>query len=236
MCFSKGFLAKVSFLTLALPVFASSAILTGLAVNRACESGNCNPSDLAANALTLGDSTTGTYDITITLPDSDTYNIKGSYANSFLKGTFLGFYPTVTYVGSSPSVASDTITLDMLQDFYSPGAANWDGAYNEKIPFNFPGRESGTGQVSYDGQSVGLLGPAGRGSTTFTQTTTLSGLTGPTLISDFMLNFTFDRLAVNGDFASSPTPEPAQTIPAALGLIGLFLFKARRSLFSRLGR
>lgn len=233
MSFRVGFLTKASFLGLFIPALGFSAAFE---VNGVCQTGfNCSPSSLSASALTVGTSTTGNYSFAVTLGDGDMYNVTGSYFNNFPGTTFLGFYPTVTYAGPNPSVAADTITLDMLQDFSSPGAASWDGTYNEKIPLVLPvAGSSATGQVLYDGKTVGLLGPVfGTGNYYLTQTTPLTGLTGSTLMSDYMLSFTFPAGTQPGGSAGSPVPEPAQTIPAAIGLIGLFCFTRRRSLFGK---
>jgi hypothetical protein len=222
----------------------------------ACGYGSCTSAALAAGALTSGGSTTGPYSFNVTAADGDIYNIAGTFSNAFLGGTtLLGFFPTVTYTGNSihgaiDAVAQDTITIDMLQDFTFPGSGiSWAGTYNETLPLNLPVAGSqASGQVLYStvtgtgttvdaGGTVGELGPVfGTGMYNLTGTHNISPLDGNYLASDFQFTFVFPGGTATpvGGFISSPvslTPEPAQTIPAAMGLVGLFLFKARKFRF-----
>lgn len=210
---------------------------TAISVNNACQVSDCSAAGLANGALTIGTSASGNYSFSVTLADGDIYSIAGNYNNTFPGGTFVGFFPLVTYTGNKTqgnvaAVATDVLALDLLQDFTSPGNnVVWDGTYNESIPIHLSAAgSSATGNVTYDGQSVGVLGPvSGPGNFTLTNSKALAGLDGNTLVSDYNITFTFNGGTSVGTSASSPAPEPVQTIPVALGLIALLAAKTRKS-------
>jgi hypothetical protein len=267
MLCKSSFLSRFAILAVALPVAGFSAV-TGINASVdggsvTCGSGSCTAAALAATGapITLGPTaTTGSYSFNVTAADGDVYNVAGTFANTFVSGTFLGFFPTVTYEGNSGkgtnplcltcAVSEDTITLNMLQDFTFPGSSiKWDGTYNETIPLELPvSGSSASGQVLYStvdgtgatvdaGGTVGELGPVfGTGDYTLTGSKNISPLDGNILASDFMFTFVFPggtATPVGGSISSpvSLVPEPAQTIPAALGLVGLLLFRARKIRF-----
>ena len=222
------------------PTFAISDTVTGIQVSgsvpTSCGSGNCAAATLAAGALTLGNSTSGSYNFDATAGDGDVYNVSGTFNNTFFSGTFLGFFPTVTLV-SGTALGADTITLDMLQDFtYGDDTTDWSGSYNEDLPFTLSAAGTGAGgQVLYSTnlnttpQSVGPLGPVtGPGSFDLFASKTLGPLDGHLLVGDFQLTFTFPEGATEGTYISSPIPEPSQTIPAIIGVAGLLLRNMRR--------
>jgi hypothetical protein len=268
MVYQSSFLSRIAILALALPVAGFSAAVTGINVGTSnlaapvpfgiaagstpttCGYGSCTSLSLTNFPLTLGGSTTGPYSFNVTAADGDIYNVAGSFNNTFLSSTFLGFFPTVTYEGNlahpGDAVAQDTITLDMLQDFvFGNNSTDWSGTYNEKLPLvlSVPGSQA-SGQVIYstltnnatlmDGpETVGELGPVfGTGMYNLTGTAALNPLTGNYLASDFQFTFVFPGGTATpvGGFISSPSavPEPAQVIPAAIGLAGLLLFKVRK--------
>jgi hypothetical protein len=218
------------------PTLGISNPVTGIQVSGSvpttCGFGNCTGTALSAGALTLGTSTTGSYNFNETATDGDIYKVSGTFNNTFLSGTFLGFFPTVALV-STTAAAADTITLDMLQDFsFGTDTTSWAGIYNEKLPFVLSGAGTAGGQVLYSTdldttpQSVGLLGPvSGPGAFDLVDSATLNPLTGKNLIGDFQFTFTFPEGAPGGSSISSPIPEPSPTILVALGLAGLLIFK-----------
>jgi hypothetical protein len=270
MLYKSSFLSRCAVLALAVPVVGFSAA-TGINVATsnlaapvpygivagstptACGFGTCTAAGLAAGALG-GGAASGPFSFNVTAADGDIYNVAGTFNNTFNSGTFLGFFPTVTYEGNSihggiPAVAQDTITLDMLQDFTYPGNnISWAGTYSEKLPLVLspPGSQA-SGQVLYStvtgtgttvdaGGTVGELGPVfGTGVYTLTGMNNISPLDGNYLAADFQFTFQFQGGTATkvGDYISSPgaVPEPAQTIPAAMGLVGLLLFKARKVRF-----
>lgn len=179
-----------------------------------------------ASILSLGGSNSGNYSFdTPVLADGDQYAITGSFGDKFPSGTFVGFYPTVTLIAGTDTTA-DTITVDLLQDFLDPGVTTWDGTYSEHIPFTLSPGVTANGQrliSTVDDpteQSVGLI-------TGGSASKSLSGLSGDELVTNYQLNFTFLDAPV-GAAGSSPVPEPSQTIPVALGLVGLVVFQLRK--------
>jgi hypothetical protein len=234
-------LCLTAILALALPVLGISSVVTGVEGGASggttvCGTGgtSCTSGSLSAGALTQPGSTSGSYNFDITAGDGDVYDVSGTFSNTFPSTTFLGFFPTVTVVSGS-AAGTNTITLDMLQDFSTSIASpNWDGTYNEKIPFDLAAGTTGEGQVFYSTnvdpalQSVGLLGPVGPGGDHYlTASKDLTSLNGDLLISDYQLTFTFPANAAPGTSVSS-VPEPSQTIPLGIGLAGLLLFNLRK--------
>jgi hypothetical protein len=226
-------------LALALPALSFSAS-TGIQVTvngtPTCESGSCDSPTLAASAITyLGTPSTGAFNFNVTLADGDMYNVAGSFANSFPSGANVGFYPTVTYIGASPSVASDLITLDMFQDFFFHPGIDWNSPPNftESIPFVLSGAgESGSGHLSWDGIALPTLSTGIQstqaGTVYLNGSKSITTIVNDTLVGDYTLNFDFSKGIKDGAFIGSPSPEPAQTIPVAIGLLGLLAFKVRR--------
>jgi hypothetical protein len=182
---------------------------------------------------------------TYTFGNGDTYSITGSYAASYSTalGSTISFDPTVTYMGASPSVAADTLTLTMFQNYFDTTPGSWAGNYTETIPLSIsasaPAGSSAEGQITYDGMSVGLVGPITSGSMTKTITTALDfGAldTSNTLAAQAVLTFTFGKGAPTGASVSSlaapAVPEPALVIPGGLCLLAM-VFAARRRNRSR---
>jgi len=223
------------------PILGFSSTVTGIqasgSVPTTCGSGDCAAGALSAGALTIGNSTNGSYNFDVTSADGDIYDISGTFNNTFVSSTFLGFYPTVTLLSTS-AVGADTITLDMFQDFFygTDGGTTWAGLYNEELPITLSSAgATATGQVLYSTdldttpQSVELLPVVnGPGNYYLSGSATLGPLDGDLLISDFQYTFTFPEGALQGTSISSPVPEPSQTIPVAIGLTALVLAYLRR--------
>jgi hypothetical protein len=167
--------------------------------------------------------------------NGDVFDVSGTYDNTFTAGTFLGFFPTVTLVSGTNAA---TVTLDMLQDFFygTDGSTSWSGTYNEEIPLDLSASgTTATGQVLYStdldptAESVGVLPTVnGPGDYYLSGSNSLGPLDGDLLISDFQYTFTFAANSATGTSISSPIPEPSETIPVAIGLAVLVLFKLRR--------
>jgi hypothetical protein len=216
---SFGTLYLLPLLIFALPLLSFSAAVTA---NGICEVGTCATPD----SISTGVPSSGSFNFNLTLADNDMYNVSGTYSNSYgSNGTQLGFFPVVKYVGASASAAADTLSLDMLQNIFDNSPGIFDGTYTEVIPLNVPNGATATGQVFYDGQGVGLVGPAGPGFTIGTLSANLTGVTGNTLVTDYNITFNFAAQTASGTSAGSPViPEPAQFIPTSLGLVALFAF------------
>jgi MYXO-CTERM domain-containing protein len=160
------------------------------------------------------------------------FALSGNYSVAYdSTGSHFGFYPTVTYTG--PTLASaDTVTVDLTGNIFDPSPGTFDGTYDEDIPVMLGGMAPGsaTGQIFIDGQSVGLVsyGPGNGDFDAGKISKVLSGLNGNTLSYDFQLAFTFGPDTTTGTIDSSPAPEPAETIPAAVSLVGFALLGLRR--------
>ncbi len=175
MLYKPSFFSRVAVLAVALPVVGFSASIgidvttsNGVAAtpysvaangpSTSCGYGSCTSASLTSGAIGFGASNSGSYGFNITLADGDIYNVAGSFNNTFLSGTYFGFFPKVTFEGNSIhtaagyAVAPDTITLDMLQDFvYGNNSTDWSGTYTEKIPLvmsNVPG-STASGQLQF---------------------------------------------------------------------------------------
>jgi hypothetical protein len=226
------FLFRSSLMIGAAILFPALASPASVSVNGTCDF-NCS-----STALTPGQSTGSVpYNFNVTLADGDKYNIAGTFSNSFPSGTNYGFFPTVTYVGTTPTVAADVVTVDMIQTFSDPALADpdWSGTYSENIPFILTlAGTSASGQLLIDGDSVGLLtvpASAGAGAYDLKNIALLSGITGNPLTADYQLSFTFPDLTPTGTGSGSPPasiPEPAETMLLGLGSLSLLLFKARK--------
>jgi hypothetical protein len=211
----------VAILTLAFPVLG---LCTAVEINGSCISGDCTTPD----SLTQGTSTSGSTNTTLSLGGTNNFDVSTSFDASFPSGTHLDAFPIVTYIGSSPLSSSETVTLDFLQDFLMPGSnVSWDGTYHEDIPLSVSANGSASAQLLVDGQSVGLVGPVGPGTTDTSIFKGLTGLSGNTLSEDYQVTFTFGANTAPGSSISS-VPEPGQTIPLALGMLGCVVAAFRR--------
>lgn len=234
--FLKSHLYLAAALALALPAVGFSAAIEA---NGACETppsaSPCAAASVSGAAITPGGSSVGSYNFDVTV-GTDIYKVTGTYFDTLspTDRVFIGFFPLVTVV-SATTTSADTVTLDLLQDFSDPNLTKWGGTYSETIPLDLPSvGETGAGQVKYDGQTVGLLGPvSGSGDYTLGPVSTpLAPLNGSLLSADYTLTFTFAKGSVAGEFASSPAvPEPAEAYSMAigLGLLGLASFRNARA-------
>ena len=124
-----GFLAKASLLALALPVLGFSAAVQVTANGAvSCPVGNCSTPDvISASGGNTGGSSASPFNFDLTLADGDKYSVIGYFANSYYSntGTHLGSFPAVTYIGATPTVAQDTISLDMLQNIFDSSCCSF---------------------------------------------------------------------------------------------------------------
>jgi hypothetical protein len=182
---------------------------------------------------------------TYSFVNGDTYAVTGTYAASYSTagGSTIAFDPVVTYTGAGPSAGTDTLTLNLLQDYFDTTCCTWAGNYTETIPLTLSNSAAAgstiSGELLYDNQSVGLIGPFGPGSNTGTKTTALDfGAlnTADTLHASYNIYITFAKGTASGASASSPAapavPEPAMFVPGGLCLLAL-VFAARRRNRSR---
>jgi hypothetical protein len=227
---------RLALLTFTVPLVGFSAAIQAVGTTgpTVCELQNCSSPD----SIGLNQSAAGNYAFTYTFTNGDTYNVKGNYFNYYPPQELL-FDPTVTYTGNGGSaIASkgvDVLSLTMLQNFFDTTPGNWNGNYCEHFGITVPNvaGDSATGDVSFDGNGVGLL-TAGAGSSGFQSACASLSFTNaqnasPTMDTLSNVTFTFAAGTTPGTVISSLTPEPAQTIPVALGLVGLLALKVRKN-------
>lgn len=210
------------------PFTAKPATIT---VNTVCEV-NCSTFD----ALTNGNSTAGAFDFGFIFGDGDTYSISGSYEASYstADGSTISVDPAVTYTGSSASAGPDTISFSIFQSYFDTSCCTWAGLYTESVPLSLsnsaaPG-STVSGQLSFDGVGLGLIGPYGPGNYLGTQSANLDfgGLdASPFMSAEFDFAFAFAAGTQPGATASS-SPEPVMAIPCGLGLILIGIVGRRR--------
>ena len=217
------FAVKLALAALIIPLAGFSAAIQA---NGTCEVGNCASPD----SVGIGQVSAGSFNFNITV-GTDLYNVKGVYANAY-PPQILGFFPTVTYIGATPSTAADSISLIMFQNFYDVETSPWDGKYCESFPAVVAAGGSATDTTSFDGNSVATL-TAGPGTSTQSACKNIAFTTAQNA-SDYMdaqiaLTFNFAKGTSPNALIASPSPEPAQTIPAVIGLASLLFLKLRKS-------
>jgi hypothetical protein len=220
---------RLAIVALTLPVLGFCANLgTSISANGTCEYGApCPNVDTPATAVGIGQHSSDTFNFDITLGDGDKYSVAGTYYNSYPPQE-LSFLPTVTYVGSSATTTADSISLIMYQAFYDTTGGSWAGNYCQTVaPFSIPSGDSVTGIAEFDGNAG--LGTQPGNSAKHCASLDFGGKDA----SDYMdtaynLTFNFQAGTTPGTPIGSLTPEPVQTIPVALGLLGLLAFKVRR--------
>ena len=221
-------LFRAALVALALPLLGVSAAVQ---INSTCVGpGSCSIPANLTDSVQFNAPVSGSTSNNITI-GTDTYSVSTTFNTSYdANGSALSFIPTVTYTGSVPATSNDTITINFFQDIYDNSPGTFDGAYTETIPLSIPVDTTVTGQLFVDGQGLPLVGPYGPGYYSVQNTENLTGLTGDYLAYDYQFVFNFAAGLPPGSTASAPSsvPEPAQTIPAALGLIGLGLVARRQ--------
>jgi hypothetical protein len=217
-------------LSLCAPFTAKSGSID---VNGICEVGCSSP-----NFLTNGMSDAGAFNFVYTFGDGDAYDIAGNYGASYstVNGSTISIAPEFTYEGTNPSVGTDQINLIFSQGYFDTSCCTWAGTYTETVPLSLsssagPGSTI-SGQLQYDGQSVGLVGPFGPGTYFVTQSANLDfGAldNSPDLLGDYQFSVKFARGALPGASAGSTnTPEPVTPLLCGLGLIMLGGFARSR--------
>jgi len=228
-----------TYLVFALTIVAPIAMRAeAVSVNSTCEVGDCVSPDSLGN----GQSTSGTFNVNFNFADGDTYNISGNYAASYstINGSTISINPIVTYTGAAPSLGTDTIELNALQNYFDPSCCTWAGTYTESVPLvatgGFGAGSQMSGQLFYDLVGVGEVGPfvaPGSYMQTVSANLDFGALdTDPTLKADFVLDFTFGQGTSPGATeGASSTPEPASFALCGLGLLVLAGGVYRRSRF-----
>ena len=156
------------------------------------------------DSLGNGQSTSGIpFNFDYTFVDGDTYNVSGNYGASYssIGGSTIDIDPIISYLGSGPTLGTDTIVLDFYQNYFDPSCCTWAGTYTESVPLvasgNFGTGSEMSGELFYDGVGVGLAGPfSAPGSYFVSQSSNLDfgssdGLPIATLSADYNFHYTF---------------------------------------------
>ena len=225
-------LVKVALVAVALPVSGfSNAVL----INGSCVFGNCV--QIGANAFEHTESGATNFAVTV---NGDPFTLTGSYDAGYTadRGTFVDYFPVLTYTGAAGLANTDTITVDLLTSYFDPAFTPWDGVYEEFIPLTAANHSTVSGNlyVSIPNDpltGVGLVSCVGPAACPgVSNSKSITGLTGTVLDFDYRFIFTFAPGTTPGSADSSPllvaTPEPASMIPAGLGLLGFSLLALRR--------
>lgn len=203
-----------------------------------CAVGNCG-SDLQTTALTAGQTVATTpFSFLYTASSGDQFQISGNYSAGFTApyGPLSLFTNmSVVYNGGGPDTG-DTFTVNLLQDFNGGGPGDWSSPpdYTETVPATVGNYNTLSFNDCFDSNTacVGQIGPLSPGTYDESVTKALSGLTGQYLAEDFEFTFTFAAgapIGAGSGVLASTVPEPAQTIPVALGLFGLGSFWLARN-------
>jgi hypothetical protein len=180
----------------------------------------------ALNYSGNGTSTSNTFSYSFTLADGDSYALAGSYNASYITGTVFSNALTLTYTGNTggggtTSLFSDNITVDLVQDIYDASGGTWNGLYTEVAPLCLgAGITAPTVQYEVNGNSVGNLGPYSSGCSANAASANLNNLGAINYLAldwDYAFDFSAGS-AVNTAADVQYTPEPAETLPAALAL------------------
>jgi hypothetical protein len=212
-----------------------AAFAADIEINGTCIQGTCPPPAGTSDALQFGQSnaspgsTPSPYSLMV---NGDTYSISWTYSDSFTSGTEIVINPVATFV-SGPSTTTDTITFDFFQNYYTNiSNPTWDGTYTETVPLDIEGPvasgSTASGELFYDGQGLGLVGPVGPGFHYKQNMVALTGLDLSTLSAEYEFTYTFAPGTTGGSISSPSIPEPAETLPLALLGLGSCGFALRR--------
>jgi hypothetical protein len=193
--------------------------------------GMCDYSTTASftgSPVGYGGSTSGTYTTTATA-GTDMFSVSVPYSAGYnSNGTYINFFPTVTSNGTTTAV--DDVFVDYTQTFTSSVPSSYFyGTYGETIPYVLSSGVSASGYLSVGGTDLATISFTGPGSYVGTGSQTISsGLTEGSVTEEYQIEFVFQSGDAPGTGGSSPAPEPAQIIPAALTLTGFGLVALRR--------
>jgi hypothetical protein len=182
-----------------------------------------------------------------TAADGDQYSIAGHYDASYASRIpVFSFILSAVYAGNStgmgPSVAADTFSVNVLEDFYDPSCCTWSGTFTESIPVvitNGVGTSTSSAvQFLWDDESVGLVTFTGPGNYYQFVSTDLGSyppcdvFCDPYLQGDAQAVFSFGAGTQYGAaidvLGTRPAPEPVEVIPVAGLVLGLVWMRMRQ--------
>jgi hypothetical protein len=201
----------------------------GIKINGVCQAGDCTPDTLSSGGAASASKT-----FTLTLGNSDQFQIYTSFNTSNSGGTSFNSSvggPTVVFTGSNTGTSgADVITIEYLQNQYSTITS---GNFSEGFSGTFFGPIAAgsnvKGQQFIGGNGLPVMGPLSSpgpysGSSS---NNPLSGLGNP-LLFDFVVTFTV--AAGSGVGAGIGTSAPPSSVPAlsgwALGVFAIVLLAA----------
>ena len=219
--------------------FGSSIVLNGTT----CESGTCPPVDTLASGASVSSTA---FAFTYVAGDGDWFGITGNYAaaNPASGDTSISFNVNATYEGNggingTASAGTDSFTIADLQDYNLAGSTYYtdygtlNGIYSESTDSGILGGPTGSSwqaQLSYNGQSLPVLGPF-TGPGFASNSAALTGFGSATVLdADYLFTYDFAKGTAAGSGFSS-TPEPKGLIPVAAVLalcLGLGAFRRAR--------
>jgi hypothetical protein len=223
------------FLGILLMLVPAGAIAGSIQINGNCVLGTCPPVTGPTDALQSGQSigpTTGSYDLSFL--NGDTYTISWTFSASYSDaGTQLSVDPVATYTGASPSVGNDVIDFSFYQNFYDATPGTWDGDYSESVALSMQGNvgagSTAEGELFWDGQGLGLVGPSGPGYFVGKNTVSLTGLNDSTLSAEYDFTYDFQAGTQQGAGVSSPAPEPSEAVAVMVAVAAAMLWRRRSS-------
>ncbi|MBV8552374.1 MAG: hypothetical protein JOY54_13810 [Acidobacteriaceae bacterium] len=212
-----------------------------VSVNGVCETASCTVDTLNPNQ---GNSGTFSYNVNV---NGDPYQVYGNYSVSNPAGapSFI-FNASAKYLGTATLAQNDVLNIAFEQK-YLVNPANLTGWYYTTASGTLSGNV-GAGsnwQVTptVNGTSLGTVGPYGPGTNSGGvelyfgpgSPTSTPALTGNPV--DVALDYTYDFTAGTapgaGGVGFSPTPEPAETLPAGLAFAGIVFVLLRKRLSAR---
>jgi hypothetical protein len=205
---------KLAVFFIAPAIAIPSAISLSIGGNTSCEFGDCSNVD----SLAAGQSTSGTIHFSFSVNgDPFSFYAPFSAANYDPHGTSVGYSPTVTYLGSSPSSQDDKFEIDFWQNYTYSGALNGKsfGESTGAIILNTGPGSNFTAQAFYGGQGLGVMGPFTEGDSSGSNRVTLSGLSGDPLTFEYQLIYDFNcRVQSVFGYGSSGERRNSRTNPA----------------------
>lgn len=253
---TKGRYFLAALLLLPPAVFATDISIQGVCITGQGLAGNCSTTpgfDGTTDAVGItpaASSTVGSGSSNITVPDgvnNDPFTVSWTYSASYGGGLTLVFDPTVTYTGTSPTAAGDTITVDFFQNFYDNTPGTWNGTYGETVDLSMSAgvgsSSTASGMLCFTSTGTDCLaletldGP-GPNSVTDPNSADLTSLgNGDYLLAEYEFTYYFAPGTTDGTNIGTPgVPEPALGLPVGLVLLGLACYRVvvrrRRSDYS----
>lgn len=212
---------------------------TAISVNETCPVGSCTNVDvLPVDSYVQGDLNT-----TYTFADGDSYQITGHYgalntsksANPNDYGPDLNVNVTAVYLGTTPSVGHDVLTINFLQAYSLSGFTEDDmaGTYTSRTDATVLQAGAGStfqAQQYINGVGLGVMGPFREGISEGTGGADLSNF-GATTTGRFEFIYDFESGSQSGALISSlalPEPNYGLLFGVLLASAGVLRFRQQK--------